>query len=292
MFNTLVIKMSNMNIDNLEIKTLKVKYGKMSYYSHKAIKSTTVLFIHGSGAGKEWFQEHFLQRPIKEYSWLVPSLFGYDKKEKPNILDAYTMEQFAQDLYELLLQEQVLDLIIMGHSMGGKIGVLLSEIISSQQDVHPIKVRGLYNCEGPLTLSELTVEDIEIANSSHEAYEMEYNKQLAELEAKNDEASKRGVQSYMLLGSFLIWAVFRNFKLLLEKETLNQRMRATQKKLGHANYYIVGDQNYNKLPTQKFYENHEILIIPNAGHIMMQDNPQGFWDRCIQSFNQLSSKIE
>ena len=85
----------------------------------------TVLFLHGWGGNLNSFfpvQKSF----IKKYNTLNLDFPGFGKSKEPNIpFDTY---MYALSVYEILKKLNISEIIIIAHSFGGRIAILLSSI--------------------------------------------------------------------------------------------------------------------------------------------------------------------
>jgi len=115
----------------------------------------TLVFVHGLGESGLCF-EHLLARPeLAPWDLLVPDLPGYGRSAWPQ--RALSLAEQA-DLLSLWLQgrggrasgaDLARPLVVVGHSMGGVVGQLLSER-------HPGLLDGLVDVDGNLSLGDCT----------------------------------------------------------------------------------------------------------------------------------------
>jgi pimeloyl-ACP methyl ester carboxylesterase len=271
-------------MDLLE-KKVSLKYGELCYYHTKVENSkSTYLFIHGSGAGKFFFPTQFEKHKdssysFKQYSWLVPSLMGYESSDEPIEFEAYSMEQYAQDLLDLLIYEEVHSVTILGHSMGGMIGILLLNLIF--EDKH-IKVDAFYNMEGPIIKEDL--ED-EIGRKPFENFQAEKKKVLDDLQRKIDTGDRKSQHIYKMMNmnpDFTVWAAFTHFTRLIDKTNLFEMIVEISNKTKTPIYFVYGvGQNSEYYPSRKeiLKSDFNVIDVPNAGHNMFIDNPDFFWPK-------------
>lgn len=97
----------------------------LSYFQTPSLSSgVTVLFIHGLGCSKRWFDVHARDGSydslIADVAWLVPDLFGYGESRKAVSGDELSMSAQATRLLRLV-RARAADqrLFILAHSMGG-----------------------------------------------------------------------------------------------------------------------------------------------------------------------------
>jgi pimeloyl-ACP methyl ester carboxylesterase len=86
-------------------------------------KGEPLVFIHGLGSSSEdWkFQIDYFS---KYYNVLVYDIRGHGKSQKP--IQKYSIEQFAKDCYELILQLGFSTIHVVGFSLGGTIAFQLA----------------------------------------------------------------------------------------------------------------------------------------------------------------------
>ena len=83
-----------------------------------------VVLLHGfCGSSDYW--DAVTTALLGEYRCIVPDLRGHGSTDAP--LGAYTVEQMAEDVAELLLHLEVARYTVLGHSMGGYVTLALAE---------------------------------------------------------------------------------------------------------------------------------------------------------------------
>lgn len=99
-------------------------------------EGSPLLLIHGLGSsGDDWaFQRDDFAR---EHTLILPDLRGSGRSSKPN--EAYSIRQFADDLWTLLDQLGIPTTAILGFSMGGAIAIEMALM-------HPSRVSKLILC--------------------------------------------------------------------------------------------------------------------------------------------------
>lgn len=83
-----------------------------------------LLFVHGLACDRSYFApqvEHFK----RTHRTIAVDLRGHGESDKPE--QAYTVEAFAEDLAWLCEQLRVEKPVVVGHSMGGVVGLVLAE---------------------------------------------------------------------------------------------------------------------------------------------------------------------
>jgi len=116
-------------------------------------ESATLLFLHGLGDSSDAFREVQTDSRFDIYSLILPDMPGYGQSAVANET-GIGFDQYTRLLRALLAQSKCRDLVIIGHSMGGVIGTLLSRLILNWRNESlpetTIQLCGLVNIEGNL----------------------------------------------------------------------------------------------------------------------------------------------
>ena len=84
----------------------------------------TVLFLHGWGLSGKSF-DAIINR-MKQVSYIKVDLFGFGNSEEPkSYFDVY---EYAYQIFLLLRKNNVNKVVIVGHSFGGRLAIILSSI--------------------------------------------------------------------------------------------------------------------------------------------------------------------
>jgi 2-succinyl-6-hydroxy-2,4-cyclohexadiene-1-carboxylate synthase len=109
------------------------------FYRDTIVGSEAMLCLHGRwGRGETWTEltRHYRTR----YRIIAPDQRGHGLSDKPE--GRYSGEDFAQDVYELILKTDSAPVIVIGHSMGGRVAGTLAAL-------HPEAVKGLVILDEP-----------------------------------------------------------------------------------------------------------------------------------------------
>jgi pimeloyl-ACP methyl ester carboxylesterase len=238
----------------------------------------TILYIHGLGESGLCFESLILDERLNAWSHIVLDLEGYGKSlwaERPKQL-----EHHADSLASWLQRQKIDKVIVLGHSMGGVIGLILSE-------KYPELVQGFINVEGNISLEDCTfsskaasysIEDF-LADGFHTIRESIYCDGLTN-------SALRGYYASLRLCQPLTY--YTNSKELVE---LSQTTEIASR-LGALNIpqlYILG----NPRGTGEFSRSLlnaagvEWRAIEDAGHWPFLDQPTIFTDEMLDFLNPL-----
>ncbi len=118
----------------------------------------TILYVHGLGESGQCFEPLMQNARLAPWSHLAPDLPGYGQSpDLPGGLAGH-----ADHLSDCLRRHSAPPVVVLGHSMGGVVGLLLCER-------HPDQVAAFVNVEGNLTPSDCTF-SARIATMGAEAF--------------------------------------------------------------------------------------------------------------------------
>ncbi|MFX0182591.1 MAG: alpha/beta fold hydrolase [Candidatus Hodarchaeota archaeon] len=258
-------------------KNITTDFGDLTYYrTRNENQDFEVLFIHGLGENKDWFPHQYESYSLKKFSWIVPDLIGYGESAKPKSKKAYQMDEQARNLVQLLVQEKIKkqSLVIIAHSLGGPIAISLIEQLSLLNDPE-IKPLGLIYLEGNLDKNDAFFSS-QIAKYSFDDYEQEFEGMLKDILEKPEDYPEGYYEKARNTGSFPLWATSVDVVLVSESNELLPRL---QKHLDFPAYFVFGEKNKNRFPSETLIKNNELplIYIPNCGHFMHLENPETFW---------------
>jgi len=269
-----------------EITTKKVTtpFGDLVYYRTLEKKHEyNVIFIHGLGGSKEWFPDHYHMYSLDNFSWIVPDLMGYGNSAKPRKKHAYTMEQQATYLLQVLREEKVKSLVIIAHSMGGPIAISLIEQMQTKQKNQdqpwPIPIC-LFYLEGNLDKGD-TFFSSQIARKSLEKYESGFQSWCDKLLGQTNEESLIDWVNYLRqIGPFPLWASSQD---LVSVSVSNKLLPKLLKLINFPVFFVYGERNKGLFSSEKLIlqASLPLIFLPDSGHTMLRDNPRALW-RFIQ----------
>jgi pimeloyl-ACP methyl ester carboxylesterase len=105
----------------------------------------TILYIHGLGESGLCFEDLITDARLSDWTHVIPDLPGYGKSDWPQ--RPMPLHEQAALLAALLAAQRMAPAVVLGHSMGGVIALMLAEH-------HPELVQGLVNVEGNISLED------------------------------------------------------------------------------------------------------------------------------------------
>lgn len=116
-------------------------------HHRSAVGERTLLWIHGLGESGLEFEEMICDPRLADHHHLVPDLLGYGKSTWPE--QPLGLSQHAASLDLLLDRLSIEQAVVVGHSMGGVIGLYLA-------DRRRRRCQGLFNIEGNISPADCT----------------------------------------------------------------------------------------------------------------------------------------
>lgn len=128
--------------------TAKLKNIDMFYFDTKS-EGPTILCLHGRwGRAETW--SDFIQHYGKQYRIIAPDQRGHGLSSKP--ISKYTAEEMAEDIIELLNFLKLDSVILVGHSMGGRVAGYLAALYPNYVKALAILDRSASGLTKPNTL--------------------------------------------------------------------------------------------------------------------------------------------
>ncbi|TFH11436.1 MAG: alpha/beta hydrolase [Candidatus Thorarchaeota archaeon] len=260
----------------LVTKSLETEFGTIVYYSHMIPTQPIVnLYIHGLGDNRKWFLKHFATYSLDKFSWIIPDLLGHGNSSKSDKAEAYTMEQQAKYLVAILERENVKQLSLLAHSMGGAIAVSLIELLY-HKSVTFAKPRLLLYLEGNLDAGDAFFSSL-FAKMTFAEFRQEFDSICRKIQGDSEEEHMIDfISAFRKAGSFTIWASSQDLAPVSVMGNLLNRL------LVHRDfdcYFIYGEKNKGTLSSENLVRDAQLplLFIPNAGHGLHTENPSYFW---------------
>ncbi len=232
----------------------------LACYEAGISEGTVVLFLHGLAGNHETFREGPEELAGEDVRIIVPDLPGHgdspDRNEYP-----YNPFWYRNVVQGLLTARSVVPDVVVGHSMGGTIGLLVCEEISASL----ICLEGI-----PERLEFL---ERRLNRHGDDNLNEGYRRMREELGG----ASDPGLQTWVQWAEKTVPRTFfesaRRFVSFWQQHDMIERYCALDPDSRH---YIAGEDGESTWVQQRLSPE-EYTIIPNAGHFMMVDQPDRFW---------------
>ncbi len=229
-----------------------------------------LLLIHGLGSFGRCFR-HAPESPrLKGRAMLIPDLHGYGGSRAPRGF-SFTMEAQADSLAALCRAVGLGQIAIVGHSMGGTVGILLAERWAAR----------VTHCAS--AVGNLVPEDCffsrEIVRMGEEAFEARGFAEYVERFRLREEAAAQSWSTYgESLGMTNARAIFRSsvdLVRLSDEGDLLGRFLA----LGCPKAYFCDTDNPMAASIERALIEAKVPIarVPRTGHMLMEENPEGFY---------------
>lgn len=231
----------------------------------------TVFYVHGLGESALCFERLMADTRLAAWNHVAPDLAGYGKS--PWCRQPLTLAEHAERLAELLEASSgsVRDpVVLVGHSMGGVIGILLAELA-------PQKVRAFVNVEGNVSLPDCAYSGRAAKHPLETWLDHGYGDLLDSLyeDQREDPAVLRPYcASIQMCDPRAFHRNSEELVTLSTAETLAARMAA----LGLSRIYFFGAPRGAGDPSRTLLAEAgiEMVGIPDAGHWPFLDQPDGF----------------
>ena len=221
-----------------------------------------ILFIHGLGCAKEAFDLAFAAPGLHKYSLLAADLVGFGDSSKPARF-TYRMEDQAGVLKTLLEEIGFETVHIVAHSMGGTVGLLLSEKIQGS-------VGSFTNVEGNLVGEDCGLLSRWSAGVSRHDFLNGFFDEIKESIARS---CRDEVRTWLEKSDPL--AFYRSAVSLL-RWSESGRLLEKFKMLQTRKLYVYGERNRG-LSVLDRLGSIPRAEIPDSGHFIMLDNPGEFY---------------
>ncbi len=223
-----------------------------------------IFFIHGLGCSKKSFSYAWRDWKIPEhYSICVVDLPGHGESVFPDDY-LYTMETYAETCRQLLHFLGANSIHIVGHSMGGAIGLLLTQKL-------PEKVLSFISLEGNLLFDDCTISRRIVAFD-----EQNFIKNVLPLSAGIFKCLPEATSADPLPR-----ALYRSAASLVEISK-SGNLWDIFSTLSINKLYVYGERSAKPAVVQKLKFS-EASCISGAGHFMMQDNHSDTYTAILSS---------
>lgn len=229
----------------------------------RAAGEDLLVFIHGLGCSGETFRDVWQRPEFNAYSILCLDQPGFGLSTAPEGF-SYSMEDQALVCAKVLSHYPSKRLHLVGHSMGGAIGLLLPQKVLDS-------VESFTNVEGNLNAEDCVFGSREVSRVSYDVFVSEL---LPEF--------KRSSENWVMNGLNTVspYAFHESAKSLVAWSDSGKLLRAFHD-LSCRKVYIYGEQNADH-PTVATVEGISRIEIKRAGHFVMNDNPDQFYSELLR----------
>lgn len=236
-----------------------------------------LLLIHGLGSSKEDFLSIFEYRDLTANNILIPDLVGHGDSSRPSNF-SYLMADQADILSRLLNALSIKSsIVLIAHSMGGPIAISLAELLGN-------RIIGMIYAEGNIDEGDCFFSKTVIDSFSSEDWKARGFDQFL-MKFQNNQEMTAFAKSFAKAGPVTSYSSSQDLYRVSKKDML--LMRLVQLSIPVLGMY--GAKNKGKFSSEKkLLAKFPVRFIPDAGHAMMQDNPNFFYNTVIEYVNSLS----
>lgn len=236
-----------------------------------------LLLIHGLGSSKEDFLSIFKYRDLTANNILIPDLVGHGDSSKPSSF-SYLMADQAAILRQLLSALSIKNsIVLIAHSMGGPIAISLAELLGN-------RIIGMIYAEGNIDEGDCFFSKTVIDSFSSEDWKARGFDQFL-LKFQNNQEMTAFAKTFSKAGPETIYGSSRDLYRVSKEDMLLMRLvQLSIPVLG-----VFGAKNTGKFSSEKkLLSKFPVRFIPDAGHAMMHDNPDFFYNTVVEYVNHLS----
>jgi len=270
---------------NRHYRSVKVKVdGQLISYMFQKGAEVSIVFVHGLGASKETFQGAFGREEFQSFRMLATDLVGFGDSGKPADF-SYLMKDQARILRKTIDLLSIDRFHLIGHSMGGIIGIELGEMI-------PDRLHSFINVEGNITTEDCTmsgqVADMGEEHFTQEGFEQLKHSILEEAERTQDKSLRDYLKS---LSKTTPNALYKSSISTVQESNLGNLLKRFAQ-LPTYKCYIYGEKNKDVFPAEKMLKQEGIPLfyVPKSGHSMMIENPYEFYGLISSIISRCTSK--
>jgi pimeloyl-ACP methyl ester carboxylesterase len=230
-----------------------------------------MVFIHGLGADGRCFRGALEAPDFERQALLIPDLAGFGHSPAPSNF-SFAMQAHAELLGDLCQTLGISEIAIGAHSMGGAVGIHLAEM-------WPGKVTHFINAVGNLipedcfysrSLVEMSWEDFSTKGFA------EFKTRIAAQAPHPNRPPSTYLESLQKSTAEAMYYSCRDLVRLSDSgDLLSRFLRLSCRKI----YLQDSDSRMPSHLEEALHHGHvPIVIIPESGHALMEDNPDDFYD--------------
>lgn len=241
-----------------------------------------VLFLHGLGCAKESFAGAFDCQALRGFSLCAFDFPGHGHSESDHDQD-HSLPAYATIARSLVEHLRSLwgtsgRLFLVGHSMGGSVGLLAAQDIPSL--THYVSVEGNLVAEDCGLVSRWTANQLgsQFITAGYRSFQHE----LASSERPDLRAWARWY------GEADPIAIHRSARSLVEWSDSGKLLNLFRE-MPQAKTYVHGADE-DKSHLLPYLADCQVKCIPEAGHFLMVDNPQDFYGTLVETLSRPTSR--
>ncbi len=259
----------------LERKNIAILYnGEKLHVSMLTARRSSewIVGLHGVQSDKSLYEGFFAQSFTADYSLLAIDFIGFGDSDKPDNF-SYDLKDQAAIVLLILDRLDVGRIHLVGHSLGGMVGILLLDMLGE-------RVVSFANLEGNLVLADCGTSK-QVATYSLKEFEATGYDQLRMQISQSSEASAaarsrwlRQIPAavfYKSSMSILAWSKSGKLQTMFNNATIRR-------------LFMYGDQNVHKAEIVSAAVTK--VSVTGAGHFMLLDQPNA----CYRSLQEFISK--
>lgn len=245
------------------METASLPFEKTTYrlsYRKRLTGSHCLVCLHGLQSNKSLFSPFFEDPDFLSYSIVAPDFLGFGDSDKPEAAP-YTLEMQVCLIENLIRSLDIKNFHIIGHSLGGMVGTLLTRSA-------PLEVLSLSSLEGNLALEDCGTSR-EISTLAQQTFrEAVYPKIKADLENSKAPSAKFRYESLISIPDFVFLRTAKSIVSTSQSgEVLRAFLEASVPRL-----LVLGSQG--SFSSRPHGSDIQIKEIENAGHFMLLDRPK------------------
>lgn len=248
---------------------------KINYWESGPASAPVILFIHGLSESCEFWMQAMDCREMQKYRCVVIDLLGFGNSDKPETFD-YSMEKQAETIQEFLIQKNIDQVVYIGHSMGGAVGMALL-------DLHPETIQKIVLVDATLTVQyapDLLRRLISVTewwfNFVFPLMLLRSRKIGAAIffEVPTKEMLDMGSRVAKQAKAYSVIRTIKSIFLFLEKRQLTLSLKNSQ--IPHYFIYGMTDLRLARMVKDYFADESWVRAIPNVKHCPMVEDPDTF----------------
>ncbi|MCX6642180.1 MAG: alpha/beta hydrolase [Candidatus Bathyarchaeota archaeon] len=247
-----------------------------SFTYRRSSKPLTLVLIHGLGGSKEYLQSILNRTDLQDFNILIPDLVGFGDTPAPQGF-TYTMQEQADSIRNLIDELNIRgDIAIIAHSMGGPVGVILAEALGD-------RAKAVVYAEGNIDFDDCFSSNLVITRYTFEEYKAKGFAKGLDILRKQGNVG-RMASSQEKAGAETIYLSSKDLVKVSSEDTLVGRLSALKIPV----LAIYGEMNRGKWTSEKkLAALFPLVFIPEAGHLMMVDNPDAFYNEVAAFINKM-----